>query len=192
MVGGNDWHLVDNAEQLTALEDACVLPRKSVEIVFSLWNLVFGTKYTFSMCFWKIFLKVCYSGLLQIFTKKIFSFEDIHLLFILTLRGSIWGGDTLCDRLLAKISFEYFLSISSSVLYFWKSLQFRENLFLSKSKCWFLQSIGSQDLRDQNSRCHLGIQLSKFLHLPIHCTALVWRFCENQICWTLRGQYRSM
>ena len=86
----------------------------------------------------------------------------------------------------------FFLSISSSVLYFWKSLQFRENLFLSKSKCWFLQSIGSQGLRDQNSRCHLGIQLSKFLHLPIHCTALVWRFRENQICWTLRGQYRSM
>ena len=73
MVGGNDWHLVDNAEQLTALEDACVLPRKSVEIVFSLWNLVFGTKYSFSMCFWKIFFKsMLFRSFSDIYKENIF------------------------------------------------------------------------------------------------------------------------
>ena len=125
----------------------------------------------FPCVFERYFLKVCYSGLFQIFTKKIFSFEDIHLLFILTLRGSIWGGDTLCDRLLAKISFEYFLSISSSVLYFLKSLQFGENLFYQKVNAGSYKALGVKI--SETKTVDVIWELSKFLHLPIHCTALV-------------------
>ena len=133
MVGGNDWHLVDNAEQLTALEDACVLPRKSVEIVFSLWNLVFGTKYSFSMCFWKIFFKsMLFRSFTDIYKENIFLWRYSPLAHFRP-QGLYLGRWHPLWQAPGKDQFwVFFLSISSSVLYFWKSLQFRENLFLSK------------------------------------------------------------
>ena len=32
-------YLIDNAEQLTTLKDTCVVTRKSIEVVLTLWNL---------------------------------------------------------------------------------------------------------------------------------------------------------
>ena len=38
-------YLIDNAEQLTTLKDTCVVARKSIEVVFTLWNLGKTSKY---------------------------------------------------------------------------------------------------------------------------------------------------
>ena len=38
-------NLIDNAEQLTTLKDTCVVTRKSIEVVLTLWNLGKTSKY---------------------------------------------------------------------------------------------------------------------------------------------------
>ena len=38
-------YLIDNTEQLTTLKDTCVVARKSIEVVFTLWNLGKTSKY---------------------------------------------------------------------------------------------------------------------------------------------------